>query len=155
MAEATKDITSVLNSLIETAKDGENGFRTAADKAKESSLRSLFTKYAAQRTQYAQELQSAVAQLGATPAESGHALASLHRGWLGLKEALSRDEDKALIEEAEAGEDAAVKAYKEALAKDLPVELQALVQRQFTGVQEAHGVIRDLKHGARSRSTVG
>lgn len=146
MATETADVTSTLNELLETCKDGENGFRTAADKAKEPSLKSLFSKYASQRAGYAQELTSAVSSLGEKPASGGHMAAGLHRGWMNLKEALSKDEDKALIFEAEAGEDAAMKAYKEALAKSLPTTVLALVQKQFAGVQEAHGVIRDLKH---------
>ncbi len=154
MATENKEVVSTLNDLIETLKDGEKGFATAAEKAKEPSLKSLFSKYSSQRTQYATELQSFVAQLGGDPAESGHVSASLHRGWIGLKEALSKDEDKALIDECEAGEDAAMKAYKEAVAKFLPTSVQSVIQKQFAGVQEAHGVIRDLKHGARSRTAV-
>ena len=142
----TKDVTSVLNDLIETCKDGQEGFRLAAEKVKESSLKSLFAKYAAQRASYAQELQSAVTQLGGEAETSGHVTAALHRGWINLKEALSKDEDKAIIFECEAGEDAAMKAYKDALGKDLPTDVQLLVQRQFAGVQEAHGMVRDLKH---------
>ena len=84
--------------------------------------------------------------MGEKPAESGHVVASLHRGWMGIKEALSKNEDTALINEAESGEDAAMKAYKEALATTLPASAQAVVQKQFAGVQEAHGVVRDLKH---------
>lgn len=146
MATDTKDVTSVLNDLTQTCKDGEEGFRQAAEKAKESSLKSLFTKYSAQRAQYAQELQALVGRLGQEPETGGHVAASLHRGWMGLKEALTKDEDLALIDECEAGEDAAMKAYREALAKPLSPEAETLVQKQFTGVQEAHGVIRDLKH---------
>ena len=146
MATETKDVTSVLNGLIETCKDGENGFRTAAEKVKDSSLKSLFSKYSAQRAGYVQELTSAVTSLGEKPAGSGHVAAALHRGWMGLKEALSKDEDTALVNEAEAGEDAAMKAYKEALSQSLPTTVLGLVQKQFSGVQEAHGVVRDLKH---------
>ena len=140
------DVADVLNGLLETCKDGEKGFQTAAEKAKESSLKSLFSKYSTQRAQYAKELQAAVSQLGEKPASSGHIAASLHRGWINVKEALAKDEDKAIIDEAEAGEDAAMKNYKEALGKSLPSDVQALVQKQFAGVQEAHGTIRDLKH---------
>jgi uncharacterized protein (TIGR02284 family) len=140
------DVSSVLNDLIETCKDGEEGFRTAAEKVKDPSLKSLFTKYSAQRAGFVKELQTAVSQLGEKPAESGHVAAVLHRGWINLKEALAKDEDTAIVNEAEAGEDAAMKAYKEAIAKALPSDVQALVQRQFAGVQEAHGVVRDLKH---------
>jgi uncharacterized protein (TIGR02284 family) len=140
------DVTSVLNGLIETAKDGENGFRHAGEKAKDPSLKSIFSRYAAQRASYASELQSVVAGLGDKPAESGHVAGSLHRGWISLKETLSKNDDKALVDEAEAGEDAAVKAYREAASKSLPAEALSVVQRQFAGVQEAHAVIRDLKH---------
>jgi uncharacterized protein (TIGR02284 family) len=154
MATENKEVVSVLNDLIETCKDGEKGFTSAAEKAKEASLRSLFTKYASQRAQYVTELQSFVAQLGGDPASSGHVSASLHRGWIGLKEALSKDEDKALIDECEAGEDAAMKAYKDAQGKVLPPTVQSVVIKQYAGVQEAHGVIRDLKHGVKSRAAV-
>ena len=146
MATETKDVTSVLNGLIETCKDGETGFKSAAEKAKEPSLKTLFLKYSAQRAGYVQELTSLVSSMGDKPSESGHVAAALHRGWMGLKEALTKDEDTALINEAEAGEDAAMKAYKEAVAASLPSNATTLVQKQFAGVQEAHGVMRDLKH---------
>jgi uncharacterized protein (TIGR02284 family) len=113
------DAVSVLNNLIETCKDGEAGFRHAAEKASESSLKTLFLKYAGQRAGYAQELQSLVAAAGEKPAESGSITASFHRGWISLKEAVAKNDDKALVDEAEAGE------------------------------EEAHGVIRDLKHNWR------
>lgn len=143
---STKDAASVVNDLIETNKDGEQGFRLAAEKAKDASLKSLFTKYSAQRAANAQELQTLVAQLGEKPSTSGHISATLHRGWINLKEALSSDEDRAIIFECEAGEDAAMKNYREALASNLPTNVASVVQRQFTGVEEAHGVIRDMKH---------
>ena len=146
MATETKDVTAVLNELIETCKDGETGFKTAAEKVKEPSLKALFSKYSAQRAGYVTELTSLVSTMGAKPAESGHVAASLHRGWMGLKEALTSDEDTALINEAEAGEDVAMKAYKTAIAASLPAAAATLVQKQFAGVQEAHNKVRDLKH---------
>ncbi|MFL6462900.1 MAG: PA2169 family four-helix-bundle protein [Bryobacteraceae bacterium] len=146
----SKSVASVLNGLIETCRDGEQGFRTSAEKAKDASLKSLFAKYANQRAGYVQELTAAVAQLGGDPAQSGHVAATLHRGWLNLKEAFARDEDKAIIFEAENGEDVAMKAYKDALQNNLPASVLSLVQKQFSGVQEAHGVIRDLKHSLQS-----
>ena len=140
------DVGSVLNGLIETAKDGEQGFQTAAEKVKNPELKTLFTKYATQRAAYGQELQAAVSSLGEKPAQSGHAAASLHRGWMNLKQALTKDEDTALINEAESGEDAAKKAYADALQQTLPANIRTLVQKQYDGVLQAHGVVRDLKH---------
>jgi len=144
--EKMSDVADVLNGLIETAKDGAEGFKTAAEKVKEPSLRSLFGKYATQRASYAQELQGLVGSLGEKPAESGHVAGALHRGWINLKEALSSDEDTAIVNEAEAGEDAAKKAYSEALQKVLPANIKSIVERQYQGVLEAHNTVRDLKH---------
>jgi uncharacterized protein (TIGR02284 family) len=146
MATETKEVTAVLNGLIETCKDGENGFRKAATDVQDPSLRSLFSKYASQRANFAQELQQLVSGLGEKPATGEHLSAKLHRGWLGLKESVTGDKDKAIIFEAEAGEDAAMKNYQEALKEPLPPSVLAVVQTQFSGVQEAHGIVRDLKH---------
>ncbi len=70
-----------------------------------------------------------------------------------MKEAFARDEDKAIIFEAESGEDAAMKAYKEALGSTLPANVGTLIQKQYAGVQEAHGTIRDLKHSLQASAT--
>jgi len=147
MAPEGKDVRSVLNDLTETCKEGEQGFRTAAEKAKESSLKSLFTKYDSQREEYARELQSLVPEMGGDPASSGHVGGALHRGPLRLKEALTKDEDKVIIDECEAGEDAAVKNSREARGKGLPANVAAIVERQAARVEEAHRAISDLKHG--------
>ncbi|MFL6414622.1 MAG: PA2169 family four-helix-bundle protein [Bryobacteraceae bacterium] len=137
---------SVLNGLIETCKDGEEGFRTSAEKVKDASLKSLFSKYASQRAGYVQELTAAVTQLGGDPAKTGHVAGALHRGWINLKEAFARDEDRAIVNEAESGEDSAMKAYQEALRATLPSNVGSLVQTQYAGVQEAHNTVRNLKH---------
>ncbi|HMF74712.1 MAG TPA: PA2169 family four-helix-bundle protein [Bryobacteraceae bacterium] len=141
-----RDEIKVLNGLIETCKDGEKGFSEASEKAKDTSLKALFTKYAVQRRHFAQELQSAVLQLGGDPADSGHVAASLHRGWISVKEALSSDGDTALINECESGEDAAMKNYQEALQQTLSPPIRSLIEHQFAGIQMAHSVVRDLKH---------
>lgn len=144
-AVEAKKTTNVLNDLIETLKDGQEGFRQAAEKAKDPSLKDLFSKYAAQRASYALELQSEVSRLGEQPETSGHASGPLHRGWMGLKNALNGG-DKALIDECEAGEDAAVKAYKQALEKPLPAGVDTVIRTQFGGIQQAHNTISNLKH---------
>ncbi len=140
------NVTSVLNSLISTAKDGEEGFRHAAEHAQDSQLKTIFTRYATQRASYAQELQTLVASLGEKPTDSGHVAGAVHRGWISIKEAVTKNDDKAIVDEAESGEDIAMKAYQEALSKDLPSNVKAIVQQQYSGVQEAHGVVRNLKH---------
>lgn len=139
------DVISTLNNLIETCKDGENGFRTAAEGVKNSQVKTLFSSYSLQRAQFAGELQNEVLRLGGDPEKSGSVAASLHRGWINIKSAVTGESEAAVIAEAERGEDSAVKNYEEALKAGLPANIESIVQKQFTQVKEAHDRVRDLK----------
>src|SRR5947209_11790361 len=107
MAESTKDFTSTLNNLIETCKDGEQGYRDSAEGVQRSDLRELFNEYARLRTQFASELQTQVSRLGGDPEKSGSVAGSMHRGWINLKAALTGKDDHAILAECERGEDSA------------------------------------------------
>ena len=147
MALSTSDFIAVLNDLIETCKDGENGFREAAQEVKNPALKTLFLDYANERGQYAMELQQRVSQLGQAPESSGSVAASLHRRWIDLKSAVTGKSDQAVIDECERGEDIALESYRTAIAKDLPSNLKSVIERQFTSVKAAHDKVRNLKHG--------
>jgi len=150
MANDTSEIRSTLNDLIETCKDGEQGFRTAAEKLRDPELRTLFHSYSSQRGRFATELQSEVVNIGGEPATSGSATGALHRGWLGLKSALTGTDDHAILVEAERGEDAAVQNYRDALSKDLPGGIHAIIERQYREIQQVHNTVRSLRDSART-----
>src|SRR5688572_27418405 len=79
----------ILNNLIEVCKDGQHGFQTAADDAKDAELAQLFRQYAGERTRYIAELQARVRDIGGKPDERGTVAGSLHRGWINIKAAVS------------------------------------------------------------------
>jgi hypothetical protein len=63
--ESTKrEIISTINGLIETLKDGQEGFRQASDAVKDSQLETLFSEYSLQRSKFAGELQNEAIILG-------------------------------------------------------------------------------------------
>jgi len=145
MALDNDEVIATLNNLVETCKDGQNGFRTAAEGIKNSELTTLFNTYSQQRAQFAAELQSEVRRLGGEPEETGSTAAAVHRGWINIKSAVTGEDEAAVISECERGEDAAVEAYEEALEADLPNDVKAIVSRQFSQVKEAHDRIRSLE----------
>ena len=145
MATDNDNTISTLNNLIETCKDGENGFRTAADGVKNQELKTLFLTYSQQRAQFASELQQEVGRLGGDPERTGSVAASLHRGWINIKSTVTGEDEGAVISECERGEDSAVRNYQDALKENLPAELQTTIQRQYTQVKEAHDRIRALE----------
>lgn len=141
-------IVNALNNLIETCKDGEQGFQTAAQGARDPQLKELFQTYARQRAEFARELQEAIRQLGAQPETSGSTAGALHRGWMNIKSAITGNSDSAIVEEAERGEDAAKAAYEEALSAPLPGNIRPIVERQYAAIKQAHDRIRGMRRAA-------
>ena len=147
MASETQVI-STLNNLIQTCRDGEEGFRTAADGVKRAELKGLFREYTRQRASFAGALQDEVRRLGGEPPEAGSITGSLHRGWMGLKAALTGEDERAILGECERGEDSALSAYRAALEVDMPAAVRTMVERQFAEVREARQHIRGLGSAA-------
>lgn len=139
----------LLNNLIETCKDGCEGFKTAANDAKDPELKRIFTRYSTQRADFARELRQLVSSLGGDPDKHGSATGALHRGWINIKAAISSNEPHAVLAEAERGEDAAVDAYREASEQIYEPAARDLVSRQFTAVKTAHDQVRDLRDSPR------
>ena len=136
---------SVLNDLIETCKDGELGFKTAAEDLKSPELKRQFLEYSRQRGDMVRELQAEVKRLGGDPENTGSVTASVHRGWIDIKAAILGKDDHGIIAEAERGEDVAKATYESALKATLPGTAQALVQQQAAKVRQAHDHVRDLR----------
>jgi uncharacterized protein (TIGR02284 family) len=139
------DVARVLNELLETVRDGENGFRSAANGVDDAELKRLFLSLSTQRGEFAAELESEILRLGKEPAEHGHLAGAMHRGWMDIKAAVTGKDEGAIVSEAERGEDFAVKSFREALQKGLPGAIQMVVERQFTQIQDAHDHIRTLE----------
>jgi len=142
---------SMLNGLIETCKDGERGFSTAAEGLTDPQTKSSFLTYSRERAQMAHELQGEVRRLGGDPDKSGSMTGSLHRGWINIKSVVSGKDDGSIVAEAERGEDAAKKAYEEALRAGLTGTTLALVQQQSARVHATHDSVRVLEKATSTR----
>jgi uncharacterized protein (TIGR02284 family) len=145
MTQKTDKATSVLNDLIETCKDGQEGFRSASEGVSDSNLRTLFLQYSQQRAQFARQLQEEVLKLGGSPEKRGSVSAAAHRGWMNIKAAVTGKDDGAIVSECELGEDSAREAFRKALNEDLPANARSLVQQQYSQVKEAHDRLRSLE----------
>ena len=135
MAEKAEDMIAILNGLIETCKNGEKGFREAADSLQNAQYQSFFQEYARIRNKFARDLQGHVRILGGNPDRKGTFTGTIHRGWMNLRLALKKG-DKVIVAECKRGEEAALKNYEEALTKDLPENLRILVEKHCQEIKE-------------------
>ncbi len=151
----TSTIISTLNSLIESLKDGQEGFRQASEGVKDSQLKSLFSEYSLQRAKFAGELQNHVIQLGEPdPEKTSSTAGALHRAWINIKSAVTSQDDHAVLAECERGEDSAVAEYKKAMEGDsnLTAPLRETISRQYQDVKAAHDRIKALRDASKNAS---
>ena len=139
------DVVSTLNELIETCKDGQEGFKQAAEGVERSDLKSLFFEFSQQRAHFAGELQGIVQKLGGDPETSGSTAGAMHRGWINLKSAITGKDEQAVLNECERGEDSARNTYKDALDDDLPTYIMDTVRNQYDSIVQAHDRVRTLR----------
>ncbi len=142
------DVISCLNGLIETCKDGQEGFQEAAEGVENHDLKQLFYECSQQRSEFAGELQSLVRSLGGDPETSSSFAGSLHRGWMNIKSAVTGKDEAAILNECERGEDSAKSNYKDALEKNLPANVAETVQKQYASVQSVHDKVKTLRDSA-------
>jgi uncharacterized protein (TIGR02284 family) len=142
-----KETISTINDLIETLKDGQEGFRQAAEAVENLELKSLFNEFSLQRSRFAGELQSQAVALGESkPEDSGSAAGAMYRAWINLKSAIGKHDDHAILAECERGEDSAIKEYLEAMKEEnLAGPVRDIISRQYAEVQNAHDRIKQLR----------
>ncbi|ADV67091.1 PA2169 family four-helix-bundle protein [Deinococcus maricopensis] len=136
-----------LQYILGTLKDGEVGYKDAAEHTTDPSIRTLMLEGHQQRSQLVGEIEQHIARLGGAPQERSSVGAALHRTWLNVRDALTGKDDYAVVAEAERGEDAAVENYQDVLKEEgLPADVRSVIESQYTQVKGMHDRVRDLKH---------
>lgn len=137
--------------LVETLKDGEKGYATAAEKLRDSDRPEWGTtmqRLSQQRAGFWREIVDMGHEYGDDVDESGTVAAAVHRGWLSLKDAVSGDDPDAVLKAAETGEDHAVSEYEDALKMDLSAGFREVVVRQQADVLAARDELKALKNAS-------
>lgn len=135
---------SILNGLIEICRDGQNGYKEAADNIENGQIKHFCLEQSTERARFVGELQQEVRSLGGDPENAGSATAAMHRAWIDLKSTFGGG-DGAIIAAAETGEDSAVEQYEEALKSALPANIRTIVERQFMSIKQAHDRVKTLR----------
>lgn len=139
------DVISTLEQLVETCRDGQNGYRDAADHIKDSNIRSWFNQQSQERARFSGELENEIQRLGKhDPDRKGSVSGAIHRKWFELKEKISGS-DESVLSEVERGEDNAKHNYEDALKKELPADIRAIIERQSQSIFAAHDRAKALR----------
>jgi uncharacterized protein (TIGR02284 family) len=157
MSEVNKQVLETLNYLYRICEAGERGFETVAANVGNRGLKILLKTYAQQRRQFCAELMAEIERLGGKLTMRRSLRGVVHRGRIDIFATLiigPQNVENMVLNEAALGEQAANRAYKNALAKALPAETRAIVERQYQQVQAVSEQIDRLRGQSGERLVV-
>jgi len=147
--EVNDNVIGVLNDLIRINNDRIEGYKRAAKEADDSDvdLKAIFHRMADESRQYLAELTREVVKVGGEPAEGTTASGKIYRAWMDIKATFTGHDRETVLANCEFGEDAAQKAYKEALESDdaLSPEIRQLIANQKASLQVSHDTIKKYR----------
>lgn len=142
---ASNDVVSIINELIATSKDGEKGFLEAASLVKDPDLKILLEQFSRECGDAARELQECAVSAGGYTDNTGSAMGAVHREWMNIKARAAPNNEKAVLQECERGEDHAKAIYAKALRAEMPMPIKDVVKKQYNGTLQHHDRIRALR----------
>jgi len=144
--ETNEKLVEVLNDLIEINNDRIVGYEKAVNELSDTDadLKAVFTSMAGESRKYASELATEVTKLGGEVAEGTTNLGHIYRAWMSIKQTFTGTDRHSVLESCEGGEDAAQKAYREALASDaeIPADIRQLITDQKASLKNSHDQIK-------------
>jgi uncharacterized protein (TIGR02284 family) len=144
-----EQVEETLRDVIQSLIDGQEGFQKIGEHLKDETLRKYFAAESLKRSQFRGELEEVLHREGVHDVkEKGTLGGAIHRTWGDLK-AHSGGGDHTLLETAEAGEDKAKKAYKDALEKELPLPIKQLLTTQYAHIQTSHDSVKAARESSK------
>ncbi len=129
----------VINDLISTCRDSQEGYSKAAKGVHSDSLRRLLMDIFEERGQFVEQLQA----LSESPADRPHGGGPLHRGWSDLEQRIRPKSDSELIDNCLDGDTGSITHYEHALESGvLKPQARSVVESQLTRVRATLDRIR-------------
>jgi len=130
MMQDREHAVDTLTGLIEATRDSAEGYTKAAELARNPRFKAIFLERAEARRRLSQELNGEVSSLGGQPIDDGSILGQAHRVFAELRDKISGNSDKAIIEEVERGESFVRERFqKAALDEGLPAQARLLIEK--------------------------
>jgi uncharacterized protein (TIGR02284 family) len=145
---ATDTTTEILNDLVAINNDRIEGYERAMKELDESDadLKQLFLAMVDESRQLKMELGNEI-QVGGSSIESGTtASGKIYRAWMDVRAAFSGQNRKTVLANCEYGEDAAQRAYTNAIKEEgLPKYIVEMLLNQKETLKQSHDEIKRLR----------
>ena len=146
MSNQNQHTIDTLHKLIELNKDSDRGYKEASENIADPELKTILYRLSQQRAEFRGDLEEILRKDfhdDANPSTS--ILSKLHRSWMDFKTSLSSDDNEAVLQECERGEQHAVEEYSDALAANLPGYIHEKVEQHLSLIKGALNQIQEFK----------
>ena len=147
----TDAVVETLSHLIQTNRDSESGYWTAAEGVKDPALHTLFHRYCQQRARFAAELEQEIRIHGGERPEGGTIAGKVRGSWQTLKAAIGGGKQSVVLGSAEDAELGALEDYEDALQAELPEYIKETLRQQHDEIQESLQHVRALKEASNNK----
>lgn len=145
----SENLSETLNDLVRINNDRITGYEKAADQAEsiDVDLKVIFNKMAGESRDYIRELDEKVLSLGGKPSGDSTFAGKIYRTWMDVKNTFTGSDRTSILSSCEFGEDAAQKAYNEALESDakMDAETRQLIMEQKNSLKTSHDIIKKYR----------
>jgi uncharacterized protein (TIGR02284 family) len=143
-------LVDVLNDLVQINNDRIAGYEKAIkdSKAEDAGYHSMFRRMIDESSKYKMELISAINSLGGeAEIRSTTNSGKVYRVWMDIKSTFTGKSETSVLELCEFGEDAAQKAYEEALKSDTEMSpsIRELLVNQKEQLRRSHDIIKNQR----------
>lgn len=141
-SEDLKETESTLRNVIDVLIDCQERFQEIGDRLQDDTLKRYFLAESLKRARFRGDLENVLHQEGVHDVkESGTTGGALRRTWAEVKAKLGGG-DHTLLETAEEGEDATLKAYSAAMKEYLPLPVRQMLAGQSAHIQTSHDYVK-------------
>ncbi len=145
----SEKLSETLNDLVRINNDRITGYEKAAEQSEsiDVDLKVIFNKMAAESRDYIRQLDEKVISLGAKPSGDSTFAGKIYRTWMDVKNTFTGSDRTSILESCEFGEDAAQKAYNEALESDAEIDADTrqLILEQKNSLKNSHDIIKKYR----------
>jgi len=138
-----------LRDLIRINNDRVTGYSKAATQTDDQDLQALFSQLSQQSRQFANELRGLLSINEKDVTDETTTAGKIYRAWMDVKATFGGDDRKGVLASCEFGEDAAQRAYKDALKEDdLTPDVRSTIEMQKSTLLQAHDKIKMMRDTA-------
>lgn len=141
-----------LNDLVKINNDRIEGYTRAINELQDDEngdLKNLFSTMVGESRELKSELSQLVSEYGGSPEEGTTTSGKLYRSWMDVKAMFTGGDRRTVLNNCEAGEDAAQRSYQMALDdENVMPRTKDLIRKQKSVLKSSHDQIKAIRDAA-------